>query len=258
VTDEPIDPELDGLLDLLAEEERGRPDPVEHPSAATLSAYHARALPAGEVSRVQDHLVACRQCREQLLEHARFLEPPAEDPADGTASFERAAEWRRLKERMGEEVGAPAPPPTATDDRRRLLRSLRAFQALAAALGALAIGLFLRDAYIPSPARVLPEQSLTFGTTRSVPESKPKPEQVHPPVALRILPEAEYSRYRVEIETASGQLKQTLEIAPESLDGALIEIPESWSPGTYKIRVLGLKDGRTEPVGRPREIVVVR
>ncbi len=255
MTDEPIDPELDGLFDLLAEEERGRPDPVEHPSAATLSAYHALALPAGEVSRVQDHLVACRQCREQLLEHARFLEPPEEEPAGGTASFERAAEWRRLKERMGEEAGAPAPPAPVPDDRRRLLRSLRVFQALAAALGALAIGLFLRDAYIPGPARVLPELPLSFDTTRSV--SKPKPPQVRPPAALRISPYTEYPRYRVEIETASGQLKQTLEITPDR-DGGLIEIPESWSPGTYKIRVLGLKEGRTEPIGRPQEIVIVR
>lgn len=255
MTDEPIDPELDRLLDLLAEEERGEPDPAEHPSAATLSAYHARVLPAGEVSRVQDHLVACRQCRDQLLEHVRFLEPPAEDPVNGTASFERAAEWRRLKERIGEEAGASVPPPTATDDRRRILRSLRAFQALAAALGALAIGLFLHESYVQGRARVLPEQSISFGVTRSVPEPR-KPTQIRPPVALRISPDADYPRYRVEIETASGQLKQTLEIAPE-LDGGLIEIPDGWSPGRYKIRVLGLKDGRAKPVGRAKELVVV-
>ena len=257
MTDEPIDPELDGLLDLLADEERDGPDPGEHPSAGTLSAYHARALPAGEVSRVQDHLVACRQCRDQLLEHARFLEPSAEDPADGTSSFERAAEWRRLKERMepAEPRASEPSPAVVVDDRRRILRSLRTSQALAAALGALAVGLFLHNAFVQGRARVLPEHPLSFGVTRSAPESKPA--QVRPPAILRISPNAEYPRYRVEIETVSGQLKQTLEIPPDLEDG-LIEIPEGWSPGTYKIRVLGLKEGRAEPVGRPQEIVVVR
>ncbi|HEY2295331.1 MAG TPA: zf-HC2 domain-containing protein [Thermoanaerobaculia bacterium] len=254
MTDEPIDPELDRLLGLLAEEERGEPDPVEHPGAATLSSYHARTLPPGEVSRVQEHLVACRQCRDQLLEYARFMGPASEETAGDVASFERAAEWRRLKERMREaEAAAPEPLPVkAADDRRRILRSLRTFQALAAALGALAIGLFLRDAYVQGRARVLPEQSIYFGATRSVQESKPT--RVRPPVALRITPDADYPRYRVEIETASGQPKQTLEVAPDGL----IEIPDGWSPGTYKIRVLGLKDGRAEPVGRAKELVVVR
>jgi hypothetical protein len=256
VTDEPIDPELDRLLGLLAEEERGATDPAEHPGAATLSSYHARTLPPDEVSRVQDHIVACRQCRDQLLEYAQFLGPVSEDPADNVSSFERAAEWRRLKERMEEkEATAPEPLPVkAADDRRRILRSLRAFQALAAALGALAIGLFLRDVHFRGQARVLPEQAIVFGAIRSVPE-QPKPTRVRPPAVLRISPDADYLRYRVEIETASGQPKQTLEIAPDR-DGGLIEIPDGWSPGTYKIRVLGLKDGRAEPVGRAKELIV--
>jgi len=257
VTDEPIDPELDRLLGLLAAEERGATDPAEHPGAATLSSYHAHTLPPDEVSRVQDHIVACRQCRDQLLEYAQFLGPASEDPADNVSSFEKAAEWRRLKERMEEkEATAPEPLPVkAADDRRRILRSLRAFQALAAALGVLAVGLFLRNAYVQGRARVLPEQAILFGATRSVQESKPT--RVRPPVALRITPDADYPRYRVEIETASGQPKQTLEIAPDR-DGGLIEIPDGWSPGTYKIRVLGLKDGRAEPVGRAKELVVER
>jgi hypothetical protein len=257
VRDEPIDPELDRLLGLLAEEERGAPDPAEHPGAAALSSYHARTLPPAEVSRVQEHLVACRQCREQLLEYAQFMAPASEEPAGDVSSFERTAEWRRLKERMGEKATAPEPLPVkAADDRRRILRSLRAFQALAAALGALAIGLFLRDAYVQGRARVLPEQAISFDVTRSVQESKPT--RVRPPAVLRITSDADYPRYRVEIETASGQPKQTLEVAPDR-DGGLIEIPDGWSPGTYKIRILGLKDdGRAEPVGRPKELVVER
>src|SRR3954452_15922531 len=161
VTDEPIDPELDRLLGLLAEEERGAPDPAEHPGAATLSSYHSRTLPADEVSRVQDHIVACRQCREQLLEYAQFMAPASEEPAGDVSSFERTAEWRRLKERMGAEAAAPEPLPVkAADDRRRILRSLRAFQVLAAALGTLAIGLVLRDVHFRGQARVLPEQAI--------------------------------------------------------------------------------------------------
>src|SRR3954453_356837 len=129
VSDEPIDPELDRLLGLLAEEERGAPDPAEHPGAAALSSHPARTLPPppAEVSRVQGILVACRQCREQLLEYAQFMAPASEEPAGDVSSFERTAEWRRLKERMGDKATAPEPLPVkAADDRRRILRSLRA------------------------------------------------------------------------------------------------------------------------------------
>jgi hypothetical protein len=85
VTDEPIDPELDRLFDLLAEEERGEPDPVEHPSATTLSAYHVRTLPDDQVPGVQEHLVACRLCRDQLLEHIQFMGSPTESLADNVS-----------------------------------------------------------------------------------------------------------------------------------------------------------------------------
>ena len=253
MTDEPIDPELDELFGLLAEEERGEPGPGEHPDGATLSAYHARTLPEGEASRVQGHLVACPQCRDQLLEHARFMASPAEDPADGVSSFEKAAEWRRLKERIEDrEAGAPASfPAKEADDRRRVLRSLRVFQALAAAFAALAFGLFLRDVYVQKPARVLSEQALSFDTTRSASESKKI--QVRLPAALRIIPGADYPKYLVEIEPAGGKRVQTLELPPAPY-GWLIELPD---PGTYEIRVLGLKDGRFEPVGKPQEVLVV-
>ncbi|MFL6231917.1 MAG: hypothetical protein ACJ76N_02165 [Thermoanaerobaculia bacterium] len=253
MTDEPIDPELDELFGLLADEERGEPGPGEHPDDATLSAYHARTLLDGEVSRVQDHLVACRQCRDQLLEHARFMESPVEGPAEGVSSFEKAAEWRRLKERMEPaEARAPEPSPAVPmDDRRRMLRSLRVFKSLAAAFAALALGLFLRDVYVQKPARVLSERALSFGTTRSAPE--PKKIQVRLPAALRIIPETEYPRYLVEIEPANGKRVQTLELPPAP-DGWLIELVD---PGTYEIRVLGLKDGRFELVGKPQGVLVV-
>jgi hypothetical protein len=253
VTDEPIDPELDKLFGLLAEEERGVPDPGEHPDDATLSAYHARTLPAGEVSRVQDHLVACRQCREQLLEHVRFLEFPTDEPANGVSSFETAAAWRRLKERV-EPAAARPPEPSPViivEDRRRVLRSLRIFQALAAAFAALALGLFLRDLGVQGGARILSEQPLSFGVTRSPFESKKV--QVRPPVAFRIIPEIDYSKYLLEIEPANGKRVQALELSPAP-EGWLIELSD---PGTYEIRVLGLKDGRFEPVGKPQKVVIM-
>lgn len=243
------------MLDFLAEERRDLRDPEEHPSPETLTAYQANELSPEEDERIQGHLRVCKHCTQMLLDFEELFLRPAEAEAEPAADFEAAADWRKLRERTPPGAGEKRQTP-ARGREDRLLRSLRVFEALAAVLGALAIGLFLRDTYVQGRARVLPERSISFGTTRSVPE-EPKPTQVHPPVVLRISPDADYPKYRVEIETASGQPKQTLEIAPD-LDGGLIEIPGGWSPGTYKIRVLGLKDGRAEPVGRSKELVVVR
>ena len=174
--------------------------------------------------------------RDELLDLEVFLRP-AEVGAEPAADFEAAADWRKLREGMASGAGEKRQTP-APGRENRLLRSLRVFQALAAVLGALAVGLFLRDTYVQGRARVLPERSISFGMTRSVPE-QPKPTQVHPPVVLRISPDADYPKYRVEIETASGQPKQTLEIAPD-LDGGARRRDEG--PCGVPDRALG--DGR--------------
>jgi hypothetical protein len=103
-----------------------------HPDAEKLSAYHADELSPEEDDAIQEHVAGCRLCAERLLELERYLEP-AERKDEGVEDFATAAEWRRLRGRMAQRG--------IENDREGLLRSLRVFQVLAAALGVLVVGL---------------------------------------------------------------------------------------------------------------------
>jgi len=99
VADETQD--LDRLFERLAQEEGSKGDPEEHPSVEILTAYHANELSAEEDARIQEHLASCRSCAEIVLDFDSFLAEPAGEPE--VASFEVAAESRRLRERIKSE-----------------------------------------------------------------------------------------------------------------------------------------------------------
>lgn len=44
-----------------------------HPSIEVLDAYHQGTLGGEEAAQVQHHLIFCRECRDLLLDLARFL-----------------------------------------------------------------------------------------------------------------------------------------------------------------------------------------
>lgn len=90
--------DLDRLFERLAREDGTQADPEEHPSVDTLTAYHAKELSPEEDARIQEHIASCRRCAEIVLDVDSFLAEPAGEPE--VASFEVAAEWRRLRERM--------------------------------------------------------------------------------------------------------------------------------------------------------------
>lgn len=56
-----------------------------HPEIDELVRYHAGDLAAAEEERVRDHLVACRECTETLLDLDRFVEAGADRGAAATA-----------------------------------------------------------------------------------------------------------------------------------------------------------------------------
>lgn len=76
-----------------------------HPDVDELIAYHQGELAPERNESVQDHLVACRECTESLLELDAFVQPgsgsaPARaepSPVAAVESFETAAAWRALK-----------------------------------------------------------------------------------------------------------------------------------------------------------------
>lgn len=67
---------------------------AEHLSVEVLSAYYRRTLPAGTAARVRRHVVVCPECRDLLLDLARFLED-RQGPHHPSAVEVKAA-WEKL------------------------------------------------------------------------------------------------------------------------------------------------------------------
>jgi hypothetical protein len=229
------------------------PGPWDHPTPEELSAYQANELPPERKDAIQEHLAGCSLCTGALLDLHRFLDPTQEDrPREGVADLETAAEWRVLRERMKGENGEPEEPQTREPGRDdRLVRKLRVFQTLAAVLGILVVGQLLYGVWHNSrPLQFLPEKTLSITDNRG-PGSLPE-EIVYPPVALRIPTGVDYPVYRIEILAEDGR---RLYSAKTSFSEIILPLNRGeLAAGVYKIRVLGLKDGRTESIGDPKKI----
>src|ERR1700681_3151931 len=127
---------MDRLFTRLSEEDKRRPDPVEHPDPAKLAAYRAKDLSPEEYNTGQEHLVRCNHCAGMILDLKRLLEPPLEDrPREGGADFETAAEWRELWAKVRK---AQAQTPAAW--RGGLFRRISGAPTVAAVLAILLVG----------------------------------------------------------------------------------------------------------------------
>jgi hypothetical protein len=250
VTDEPIDPELDRLFDLLAEEERGEPDPVEHPGAATLSAYYAHTLPADQVPRVQEHLVACGQCRAQLLEHSQFMGSPTEEPEDNVSSFEGVAEWRRLKERMDREPRELYQGRNTHKDRP--LRSWGTGNSVAAVLAVAFVGVSL---YAGSLLRELKQPVTNMGSETLLASQRSlstgsKVVRLPNFLVIEVQATRPFPKYQIDFEDSRGTLVETFNDNIEE-DGTIKTfLPRRFlKPGNYRVIVSGVKGDSREQLG---------
>jgi hypothetical protein len=251
LSDETLD--LDGMLGFLAEEGSHRRDPEEHLAPEILTAYQANELSPEEDERIQGHLAVCRHCTELLLDLDELLQPP-ETEAIPVADFEAAADWRRLREGSGE---AQEPGPPARKDRgdSRMLRSLRAFQLLAAALSVLVVGLLIHTVRLQRGFDILPplQKTLEFSTTRSAGLPEP-PEVIRLPFNLGFVIAGDSPTYRIEILDANEHILKSRET---SLREGTIPLGErALSPGSYQVRVYELHDGQVQLVGKPKPLVV--
>jgi len=227
-----------------AETSRGGWNPDEHPAPEKLSAYQAKELPAAENDAIQEHLAHCEICAEVLLDLHHFLDfVPEEQSPKEVVDFEAVAEWRELRKKL-------------RDD--RLLKSLRAFQAVAAVLGILVFGLSIYAIRLHgrSPAlQPLPEKTLDFSEHRGVQTVK---DEARLPVALKLFFDNDYPRYQVEIRARGSQLLYVNEYKKSDLDRSILTLPAGSLPaGTYTIRLFGLDDGEPEPVGLPNELTIL-
>ncbi|HEY7213574.1 MAG TPA: zf-HC2 domain-containing protein, partial [Thermoanaerobaculia bacterium] len=120
---------------------------ASHPEPDELAAYHDGELPPERERRIQDHLVACRECAGLLLDLDGLADPGF---GAGSGSSEKESVWRGLQEEIGK--GATLAPVVSI--RRAAYASPRWLQALAAALLVATLGL---SAWVASLQRTIRE-----------------------------------------------------------------------------------------------------
>lgn len=256
------DRDLERLLGQLAEDGRGQPDPAEHPSDGTLSFYHARKLSPEEEDRVREHLVECKRCRDLLLEYAEFMADEEEEKREGVADLAAAADWQRLRARMGEEerksqvVVANEPSPL-----RRFFGSAKTAYSIAAMLAVALIGL---ASYTANLRRAEDEPELNSpwlelsGSTRAgegqgevivVSADEEKTLVFDLPV-----PEEEsQGGYHLEVYLNGKRIFGPGELIRQKTDDDYFTI--TWrssvlKSGRYELRVLRVWEGKLDPVRR--------
>lgn len=238
-----------------------------HASAVRLVAYRRGKLSEADAASLAEHLSRCPVCADELLEIAEFLGDEGEE-GEGEAAGRL---WRRIEPEIRPELHAaerpevpsirPEGPPRRAP--RSVFRSLPVAYALAAALAALSLGLYLfgrgpRD-LSPRLNEGLYELS-DRGTERGVAEAGGG-------TTIRFaggadsailvlnprLPADPSGRYGVRFLRADGAVAwQAREgLVPQRLGTFQIGISrESFVPGRYTVELFESRDGGERPLGR--------
>lgn len=237
--------DLDRLFERLAREERTKGDPEEHPSVSILTAYHANELSPEEDARIQEHLASCRRCAEIVQDFDSFLAEPAGEPE--VASFEVAAEWRKLRNRIreGDQVRKERPSP--------FLPSWKTAYALAAVLFLGVVGLSLHNLSLrrelEQPVAALELLLLRVSDRRS---GEPEVHEIRLPHLLELgVSGLTYPEYRVEVTDSHGRRLRDVSIREGRDMGFTILLPKRFlPPGNYRFELFGVREGQREPLAR--------
>ena len=208
------------------------PDPEQHPDPDRLYAYQAGELTPEEDLEIQEHLALCGHCTELLLDDERFMAPPAQEEA-GLSEFERAAGWRQLRARLDQDG-------FFTRGRRHWRRSRIA----AAAVFVLAV---LGLSIYSLTRQAEPERFQSLDPLNSTRGGPSEVDEVKPPVTLLLRPaETPLAEYRAEIRDLQGQIVKTFSGLRQN-SRFDVELPlhrGDLSPGEYRLRLRGLRNGR--------------
>jgi hypothetical protein len=236
-------PPLTEAIRHLAEQERR--SLKDHPSPATLAAYHAGELTPEEEAELREHLALCRHCSDLLLDLAGFadLAPPPGLPELTDAEVEE--DWQALQARMGEKPADVVVPfrPAARVEPKSPYQPPRWF-AIAASLLAVAgfsFGFYergrLQEAKLPDLADNVVSLSTDRGPSGNAISSQRG--------GILIFDTADtFDQYEADIlvgksKVISLQGKQPYLHVP---GGAL-------KPGEYQIRLFGILNGNRELAG---------
>jgi hypothetical protein len=230
--------DLESWLALLAREEARQPEPGAHLSSEALAAYRAGEAAPEEADLVLQHLVACRQCADLLLDLERFYAPA---PAALQVDRQTAREWKQFRARL---EGKPWFREERSEVWKLWWPQVKVPLMAAAAALVVIVGLY---AFMSPRSRF---QTLDGGTRGS--EQTIKREVVKLPITLLLkrplrdpLPE-----YAVEIRDGANRLVRSIDGLEES-SSYEIEVPLwRWAlaPGDYTLHLLGLDNGKLREI----------
>lgn len=239
---------------------------TEHPTLELLEAYRQGTLGPKEAEALQDHLAVCKECVQTLLEMGRFqrtmegTEPEAPGGIRPTPA-ETEASWQALRTRLAPRSAAARPVVEASSRFRRWTPSRRSFVGLAAALLACLIGFplwMLLNRTSPDAPLILVQPG-AFEITRGELDSRPpisvKLSEATAVLSLPVPSRSSFTAYRIDIRTLRGESRLT--VAPSLLPAPLgspepprlvaFALPQGSLPaGDYRLRLVGLRDGREE------------
>jgi len=225
-----------------------------HPEPDELAADLAGELSPEEEKRVQDHLVACRECSELLLDLAALGDPDygADEPF---TPADADAVWEGVRKRIGhEETVLPFRAPVRTSPPRWLA-------ALAATLLVAVLGLSLWVASLRRAVEDLsrpqinaPVIDLQPGARRGEATATAEVPAAARLFTLVLLPERRgtYEDYEAEIAGADGAtVWRERGLEPNAFGSFSLTLPRrTLGPGNYRVRLSGIgPGGRRELLG---------
>ena len=226
---------IEGLL--------GTPGP--HPDADQLVAYHEGTLSPGEMQRVQDHLVACRECAELLAD----LEGLG-DPEFGIDEEIPGDVWEKVREEIRREKVVPFP-----QERRSLPR----LQPLAATLLLSTLALsgwvaHLRDQVkeLSSPQLNAPILDLYPGSTRGEgPAAQTVPADARLfTMVLNPAGRTTFEEYEIEILDGQAVVLQEGGLKPNPYGSFSVTLSKDLlGIGDFRVRLVGIGSGRRQTAG---------
>lgn len=241
------DKDLDELFAPLRETAR---HPADHPAPEELEAYYAKELSPEEEERIREHLVACRECADLVLDLQAFS-VAARKPDTGVVDFEQAAAWRDLREKL------PFRPETVEErvkaEPKRRRSALRPVWGIAALLAVAISGGLMYRAWAPDTSGAETEIT-TLDPVGSFRSGEPDVDTVPRSRGLVLrVDEGSYSEYVAEIRQRGREVETLTGLREdEPLNVPLGSPGSSLEPGEYEIVLFGLQGDRLQEIGTYR------
>jgi Putative zinc-finger len=226
-----------------------------HLDPEEIAAYHAGELPPEEERRVQDHLVACRECADLLLDLEGLGDPSFGADADLPPNAAEAV-WAGVREQIRRDEPAKVLPMTT-----RRVNPPRMWQALAATLLIATAGL---SVYVVSLRRTVdelsrpqlnapvldlyPEGRVGRGAATGAPEVPPEARLFT--VILSPADRGSWADYEAEISNAEGVVWRARGLRRNAFGSFSLTLSRrALSTGEHRIRLFGLAGEERELIG---------